>query len=115
MIFVSKGISFNNVQFQIQAIPNHGMSEQGVVNEMQNSITPGWNKNASYRIAVNGKMAYEDVYTVNDTHYSKLMRFANIYFVQNNITYLMLLQAPDDDFDNEKPYFGIILNSFQVQ
>ncbi|MGB9980019.1 PsbP-related protein [Methanobacterium sp.] len=115
MIFVTKDISFNNVQFQVEILPNNGMSEQGVITEMQSSMTPGWNKNASYKITVNGKNAYEDVYVVNDSHYSKLMRVAQIYFIQNDKTYLMLLQAPNSEFNKEKSYFGVILNSFKVQ
>jgi hypothetical protein len=64
---------------------------------------------------VNGKNAYEDIFTVNNSRSSKLMRMAQIYFVQKDKTYLMLLQAPDTDFNKEKPYFGVILNSIKVQ
>lgn len=115
MISVLKSISFNGVQFNVQIVPNNGMSEQGAVSQIQGSVTPGWTKNASYMITINNQKAHEDVYKVNDSHFSKLMRITMIYFSKNDRTYLLTLQAPDKDFDKEKPYFGIILNSLKVQ
>jgi hypothetical protein len=41
------------------------------------------------------------------------MRISQISLVKNDKTYLMLLQAPDEEFDKEKPYFAIILNSLK--
>lgn len=102
MIFATKEVSFNNVQFQVQTVPNNGMSEQGAIKEIQESFTPGWDKNASYTLKIDNKTAYEDIYVVNDTHFSKLMRFANIYFVKNDKTYLIMLQAPDNELIKKK-------------
>jgi len=115
IISVLKSISFNGVQLEIQIVPNNGMSEQGAVSQIHESVTPGWTKNASYMITINNQTAYEDIYKVNDSHYSKLMRFAVISFSKNDKTCLLTLQAPDEDFDKEKPYFAVILNSFEVQ
>lgn len=115
IISVMKGISFNGAQLTVQIVPNNGMPEQGAASQIGASVTPGWTKNASYMVTVNGQTAYEDVYKVNDSHYSKLMRFAVIYFSKNDKTYLLTLQAPDNEFDKNKPYFGVILNSFKVQ
>lgn len=115
MIFASKDISFNNVQLQVQLIPNNGMSEQDVIKQFHESVTPGWSKNASYMIKIDNKTAYEDIYLVNDTHFSKLMRISNIYLIKNDKTYLITLQAPDNEFNKEKPNFSVILNSLKVQ
>ncbi|MGF7118269.1 PsbP-related protein [Methanobacterium oryzae] len=113
-IFASKDVSFNNVQLQVQLIPNNGMSEQDVIKQFHESVTPGWSKNASYMIKIDNKTAYEDIYLVNDTHFSKLMRFANIYLIKNDKTYLITLQAPNNEFDKEKANFAVILNSFKA-
>lgn len=116
MIFVNKDYPlFNGAQFQVQVAPNNGMSEQGVVDDFHGSVTPGWTNIGSYKLTVDNKTAYEDVYTVNDTHYSKLMKMVSIILVKNDKTYLMLLQAPDKEFDSEKPNFSVILKSFMVQ
>ena len=119
MIFAFKEISFNNVQFQIQILPNNGMSEEEVIRQIQdghlvqNAISPNWEKKSSYTITIDNKTAYEDIFLVNDSHFSKIMRISQITLVKNDKTYLMLLQAPDEEFDNEKPYFAIILNSLK--
>ncbi len=39
---------------------------------------------------------------------------SHILLVKNDKTYMMLLQAPDDEFDSERANFDIILNSFRV-
>jgi len=119
MIFVLKEISFNNVQFQIQIVPNNGMSEEEAIRQIQDgnlfqsTISPSWEKKSSYTMTIDNKTAYEDIFLVNDSHFSKIMRIAQITLVKNDKTYLMLLQAPDEEFDNEKPYFAIILNSLK--
>ena len=115
MIMVTKEVGFNNVQFQVQIMPNNGMSERGTVNQIKESYTPGWNKVTSNTLIIDNKTAYEDIYTVNDTHFSKLMRMSQIILVKNNKTYLILLQAPDNEFDKEKSNFNVILESFKAQ
>jgi len=42
------------------------------------------------------------------------MRMHQIVFVKNNTVYVILLQAPDEEFDSEKPVFDMVLNSFKV-
>jgi len=119
MIFAFKEISFNNVQFQIQILPNNGMSEEEAIRQIQDgnlihsTIYPSWEKKSSYTMTIDNKTAYEDIFLVNDSHFSKIMRIAQITLVKNDNTYLILLQAPDEEFDKEKPYFAIILNSLK--
>jgi len=64
-------------------------------------------------MTIDNKTAYEDIFLVNDSHFSKIMRISQISLVKNDKPYLMLLQAPDEEFDKEKPYFAIILNSLK--
>lgn len=119
MIFAFKEISFNNVQFQIQILPNNGMSEEEAIRQIQDgnlvhsTISPSWEKKSSHTMTIDNKTAYEDIFLVNDSHFSKLMRIAQITLVKNDKTYLILLQAPDEEFDKEKPYFALILNSLK--
>lgn len=92
------------------------MSEQAVVDQFQNSHTQGWEKISNDTLTIDGKTAYEDVYTVNDTqHFGELMRIHQIVFVKNDTTYVILLQAPDKNYDQEKSNFDIIINSLKVQ
>ncbi|MBV1767065.1 MAG: photosystem II reaction center PsbP family protein, partial [Methanobacterium sp.] len=74
----------------------------------------GWEKISSNELVIDNKTAYEDVYLVNDTHFSKLMKISHIILVKNDKTYMMLLQAPDNEFNSERVNFDIILNSFRV-
>ena len=114
IISVFKGVSFGGAQFQVEEIPNDGMTEESIIKGMQNSIIPGWIKKSSYWISIDNKTAYEDVYFINDTNFRD-SRMVHIYLVKNDITYLISLQAPDKDFDKEKPYFAIILNSLKIK
>ena len=114
VIIATKELGFNNVQFQVQIWNNNGMPEDRAVNELRNIQTQGWEKISSNELIIDNKTAYEDVYLVNDTHFSKLIRMSHILLVKNDKTYMMLLQAPDDEFDSEKANFDIILNSFRV-
>ncbi|MEN6292079.1 MAG: hypothetical protein ABFD07_08740, partial [Methanobacterium sp.] len=59
--------------------------------------------------------AYKDVFIYKNGDSSQNMRFEQIYFVKNGKTYLILLQATDNDFDKERQNFDIILNSLKVQ
>ncbi|GAB6056365.1 PsbP-related protein [Methanobacterium movens] len=113
-ITASKDFGFNNVQFQVTVWNNDGMPEDSAVNLLRENDSPGWKKISSNELTIDNKTAYEDVYLVNDSHFSKLMRISSIILVKNDKSYMMFLQAPDDEFDSERANFDIILNSFQV-
>jgi len=107
----------DSTQFQVQITPNNGMSEQEVIDSMENSIYffGWWNKISNSTLTVDNKTAYKDTFTV----YSLMPfiidgRYEQIYFLKNGKTYSMLLQAQNNDFDKEKQNFDIILNSFKV-
>lgn len=116
MIFVDKENGFNIVQFTLQIMSNNGMPEQQAVNDIQegDAYYPGWDKIGSNTLTIDNKTAYEDIFIVNDTHYSKLMKISRIILVKNDKTYLIHLQAPETEFDKEKVNFNVILNSFKV-
>lgn len=114
MVHKNSNSTFNPVQLTIQLMVNSGMSEEGAINSFQNQQTPGWTKLSNDTLTIDGKTAYRSIYSVNDTHFGELMRIHQIVFVKNDTTYVMLLQAPDKDFDNEKPIFDMIINSFKV-
>lgn len=114
IISVFKGVSLGGAQFSLEQIPNEGMTEESTIRGFQNSIIPGWTKKSSYWISIDSEKAYEDVYFVNDSNFRE-SRIVHIYLVKNNTTYFISLQAPDKDFDNEKPYFAMILNSLKIE
>ncbi|MGB9937328.1 MAG: hypothetical protein ACPK7O_06370 [Methanobacterium sp.] len=43
------------------------------------------------------------------------MRYAQVFFVKNGNGYIITLQAPDEEFDNENANFDAIINNFKVQ
>ncbi len=114
-ISVSKDSSFNGVQFNLQIMNNNGLSEKGIINQMENSKTPGWRKISNSTLTIDGKKAYKDVFIYKNGDSNQNMRFEQIYFVKNSKTYLILLQATDKDFDKERQNFDIILNSLKIQ
>lgn len=63
MIFALKEISFNSVQFQIQILPNNGMSEEEAIrqiqdgNLVQSTIPPNWEKKSNYTMTIDNKTA----------------------------------------------------------
>lgn len=113
-------VAYNDegTQFQVQIMPNNGISEQESIDSIKNGINifGWWDKISNTTLTVNNKTAYKDTFIV----YSLIPpiidgRFEQVYFVKNNKTYLMLFQTQNKDFDKEKPNFDIILNSFKVQ
>ncbi len=114
-ISVIKDSSFNGVQFNLQIMNNNGLSEKGVIKQLENTKTPGWKKIAHSTLTIDGKKAYKDVFIYKNGDSTQNMRFEQVYFVKNGKTYIMLLQATDNDFENERPNFDTILNSLKVQ
>ena len=95
---------------------NSSPSEQEIAAIMQNSTDPSWNEISNSTVTVDGKNAYETTYMVNSLIPPVIdQKLEQIIFVKNGKTYLLLLQAQNWDFDNEKKNFNIILNSFKVQ
>lgn len=115
LIIASKDYGDGHTQFQAQTINNNGTSVENIIKKYQENITPGWTKIANYKITIDNKTAYEDVYTSKENPYNTFMKFTRIILIKNDKTYLMFLQAPDKDFDAEKANFAVILNSFKVQ
>lgn len=111
MVIITKDLDNKEVKSQIEIKPNNGMSEEDAIKQSQGSFMSG-KPDASYKLTIDNKTAYEDIYTYED---DKLMKFAQIILVKNDKTYLMYLQAADEDFDKEKSNFAVILNSFKVQ
>jgi hypothetical protein len=107
--------TFSPTQVTIQPMSDQGMSEEAVISLYRNMQTPGWTKISNNTLTIDGVTAYESVYRVNDTqNFGELMRMHQIVFVKNNTVYVILLQAPDREFDSEKPVFDMVLNSFKV-
>jgi len=108
------------LQVDIISNPKY-MSDQDAVNLIQGGTYPyslypyGWTKISNTTIQIEGKTAYEEIFRVNDSHYTELMKNQQISFVKNGNTYILDFQASYNDFDNEKSYFDMMLNSFKVQ
>jgi hypothetical protein len=107
----------NNTKITVDISRNpQGMSNQDLINSIQNPSNPsGWHKLSNYTIMVNGNTAYETLYTVNDSSYSKeIVTDEQINFIKNGTTYGLIFDAPIQSFDQEKSNFNITLNSFKV-
>ena len=108
----------NSPQFQIQISPNPPlMSKQDAVNSIQNLDTPsGWQIISNKTIILDGNIAYETIYTINDsTQFTETMTDQQITFVKNESTYFLDFQAPASDFNNEQTNFDTILNTLKIQ
>lgn len=114
-VYKKSNSTFNPTQLTIQPMPNQGMSEEAIMSTYGNIGNQGWTKISDNNLTIDGETAYEVVYLVNDTaNFGELMRIHQIVFVKNNTTYVILLQAPDKEFDAEKQVFDEVLNSFKV-
>lgn len=95
---------------------NSSPSEQEIVDIMQDSTDPSWNEISNSTVTVDGKTAYETTYMVNSLIPPVIdQKLEQIVLVKNGKTYLLIIQAQNWDFDNEKQNFNIILDSFKVQ
>lgn len=114
-VYKKENSTLNPIQINIELMSTQGMSKESVISLYRNTQTPGWTKISENTRTIDGETAYEDVYEVNDTvNFSELMRIHQITFVKNDTLYLILLHAPEKEFDVEKPVFDMILESFKV-
>jgi len=115
-ITVSKEKEESDTKFQVQIEYNNGKPEEDILNRfienIENNLTES--PKATYKIIVDNKTAYENIYTFTDFYSEKLIKYADIFLVKNDKSYYISLQAPDEEFDKEKPNFAVILNSFKV-
>jgi hypothetical protein len=115
LIEVNKYGSNNSPKFSILIIPSNNQADQNKINNSINkAIANGsillMSKNT---ITVDNTVAYEYQWTTKNNN--ETMRINQIYLDKNNRTFLITIQAPDNDFANEEPIFNAILNSLQIQ
>ncbi|MBI5679945.1 MAG: hypothetical protein HZC47_03500 [Methanobacterium sp.] len=110
MIYVFKNRSSYSTMAIIQITHNPmGLTDQDAWDLIQNSENPEGTKQISNQtITFDGEKAYEQIF-VGDS-----MKQQYITFVKNENTYSLVFQAPEKDYNNQKPNFDIILNSFKV-
>ena len=104
--------------FQVSILPKPpGMSNQEAITAIQSSTYPdGFQKISNNTLAINGNTAYETIYAVNNPSiFHEIIIIQQIVFVKNGTTYSLDFQAPNNEFNNEKPNFDMILNSFKIQ
>jgi hypothetical protein len=107
--------SHDDAQFQVQITHNDNMSEQEVSQIVNAELDQNMKKISSGTLTVDGKKAYEEMFTTNFGDDIGTIRYDQIGFVKNGNTYLMVFQVKNEDFAKEKQNFDIILNSFKVQ
>lgn len=102
--------------FEVQIIPQNGLTEQAAIKQNLNTIVPSeWKKISNSTLTIDNKTAYEKTYTTNDTNIGQIMRYSDIFFVKNGNIYSITLQAQDNTFDSVKSKFDTIINTFKVQ
>nr|WP_319373372.1 PsbP-related protein [uncultured Methanobacterium sp.] len=106
---------FKMPPFQLQITPNYGISEEGLKKQLENTVpSDGWSKVSNSTIIIDGKTAYLEVFNVKSIwppvwdDKLEIITLAN-----NNSTYTILLEAPQDQFNKE--HFDILLNSFKIE
>ena len=108
----------DNATFQVSISPDpQGMSDQEAITGIQSSTFPsGFQKISNNTIVIDGNMAYETTFAVNNSDILPgITTDQEIALVKNGTTYSLDFQAPTNDFNNEKPNFDIILNTFKFQ
>ncbi len=103
----------NPTELQVQLQPNYGLSEQAALNLYANGQMDGGVKVSNDTLIIDNITAYEDIYLVNNGQLNDVS-FHQIYFVKNDTTYLITLQAPQSNYNNVKPVFEMFLNSFNI-
>lgn len=115
-ITVFENPSEDSPQFEVQIIPNNGLSDQDAINQAQNGQDIEWVKISNSTTKIDGNTAYKSTFTDNDTNiFTQLMKIQQIFLIKNGNTYYLTFQAPNKDFDKEKQNFDLILNSFKIQ
>ncbi len=107
-------LSDENGDFQIQMLNNNAYSIEDTIRQSEFVISDDWNKIASYKLIIDNETAYDGIYTYKDHESGILMRSVQITLVKNDKKYLIYLQAVDENFNEEKSDFAVILNSFKV-
>ena len=115
-IDIVKGNS-NNTKITIAVFPNpEGMSNQDLINSIQNPSNPNtYQKISNNTIIIDGNVAYENTYIVNDSsRFNQTIKEQQLNFIRNGTSYALIFDAPENTFDNEKSNFNITLNSFKI-
>ena len=117
-IDINKNNPTDGTSITIAVSPNPtGMSNQDLINSIQNTTNQdgNWEKISNKTTTINGNIAYENTYIVNDTgRFNQTMKEEDINFIKNGITYGLVYDAPVQTFDQEISNFNITLNSFKV-
>lgn len=118
LIEVHKYGSNNSPKFSIYIVPNNSTTDQNKMHNSQNKVITNGSRllMSQNTITVDNKVAYEYQWTTKtNDEFNETMRINQIYLDKNNRTFLITIQAPDNDFANEEPIFNAILNSLQIQ
>jgi PsbP-like protein len=93
-----------------------GVSNQDLINSIQNPTDQaGRKKILNTTSTVDGNIAYENTYIVNDSsRFNQTMKEQQINFIKNGTTYGLVFDAPVQSFDQEISNFNITFNSFRV-
>ena len=101
-----------DMRFRVEIDLDTGYSNQELLNRERNMshVSDGYEISNS-TLTVDGNTAYE--YTMMSVN--KLQKTKVVCFAKNGNTYYISFEAPNKDFDKEKPNFNLMLNSFEVQ
>lgn len=113
MISATKGSFLNPVLFQVTILPNVYKSQEYAIDEQRKTSVMGCTRISSGTTTIDNITAYDDVYKGRTFPFIETIRLHMITFTKDDNVYVMMLQAPDNDFTREKPNFDTILNSFK--
>ena len=103
----------NAPQFQVTIDNNHlERSDQDIINSIKNTPINGLQAISNNTFTLNENIAFEQISRNN--YYNQSMTFQTIYIVKNGTTYTINIQAPTNDFENLKPIFDNMINSFRI-
>lgn len=112
-IAVSPNNSDSDIPFCQINLQSLGMSNQEAINVAINSQgPPGSTLISNSTLKINNNTIYKSTFSLNDPANNTLQINS---IVKNETIYSIILQAPTTQFNQLKPDFNIILNSFKIQ
>ncbi len=118
IITVSQNDADNEAPFfEVSIIPNPpDMSGQDALNTELNSNPSNWYQISNKTTIINNNTEYVSMFTIDDpADFTENMTLEQIGLVKNGTSYILMSQAPVNDFNNTQANFNIMINSFKIQ
>jgi len=109
-----KGGPVNQSSLSITLKPNIYRSKELAIEKEKLGTVLGMNKVSNDTMIIDNETAYVEVYEGRLPPLPEVMTNQYIVLVKSDMIYIFNIMVPKEEFDNEKPKFDVVLNSFRV-